>query len=189
MLSPQGEELVPYMVGEDGSRDWARGVTWMVCPSLWWYCVPGSGQRGEGGVFNTMLLLPTFQKWQLGFCCFCILFIICPNCECMQLFLVPYSFFCCSRRLLSRCRHCSKGSQVLSPSLSQRGLVKELSIQGTWTVLQSLCRQLVGWLGRRGITVFFFFFFFFLSFFLFRVTPAAYGGSQARGLISPFFAC
>ena len=113
---------------------------------------------------------PDTSEVAVGFLVFCILFIICPNCACMQLFLVPYSFFCCSRRLLSRCRHCSKGSQVLSPSLSQRGLVKELSIQGTWTVLQSLCRQLVGWLGRRGITVFFFFFFF-SGFFVFLGPP------------------
>ena len=37
------------------------------------------------------------------------------------IFLVPYGFFvfCCWRRLLSRCRHCSKGSQVSRPSLSQ----------------------------------------------------------------------
>ena len=42
---------------------------------------------------------PTSQKWQLGFLTFCILlFIICPNCAWVQLFLVPYRFFvfCCS---------------------------------------------------------------------------------------------
>ena len=54
----------------------------------------------------------------VGFCLFvrfCILLsILRPNCTCMQLFLVPYSFFvfCCLRRHLSRCRRCSKGSQV-----------------------------------------------------------------------------
>jgi len=38
---------------------------------------------------------------------FCILWSrICPSCICMQLFLVPYSFFvlCCSRRGLSKCK-------------------------------------------------------------------------------------
>ena len=41
---------------------------------------------------------------------FCVLLsIIFPSCTCMQLFLVPYSFFvfCCSKRDLSRCKHCS----------------------------------------------------------------------------------
>ena len=45
----------------------------------------------------------------------CILLsIICPNFACTQLFLVPHSFFvfCCLRRHLSRCKHCSKGPQV-----------------------------------------------------------------------------
>ena len=39
---------------------------------------------------------------------------ICPNYTCMGLFLVPYSFFvfCCWRRGVSRCKHCSKGFQV-----------------------------------------------------------------------------
>ena len=48
--------------------------------------------------------------------CHCdqLLLIICPNiAACVQLFLVPYSFFvfCCSRRRLSRCKHC----RVLEP--------------------------------------------------------------------------
>ena len=52
--------------------------------------------------------------------CHCdqLLLIICPNiAACVQLFLVPYSFFvfCCSRRRLSRCKHC----RVLGPSWSQ----------------------------------------------------------------------
>ena len=40
--------------------------------------------------------------------------IICPSCACAQLFLVPHSSFvlCCSRRNLSRCKHCSKGFQI-----------------------------------------------------------------------------
>ena len=34
---------------------------------------------------------------------------ICTNCTCMQLFLIPYSFFvfCCARRDVSRCKQCS----------------------------------------------------------------------------------
>ena len=49
---------------------------------------------------------------------FCILLsIICPSCTCTKLFLVPYSFFvfCCLRRRLSRCKHCSKVSRVPGP--------------------------------------------------------------------------
>ena len=49
------------------------------------------------------------------------------------LFLVPYSFFifCCSRRHLSRCRHCSKGSQ--DPTCLRTGsLSLEMSPGGWW---------------------------------------------------------
>ena len=59
---------------------------------------------------NTLLSLRALQKRHLGFWSFCIfLSRICSNCACTHLFLVPYSFFvfCCSR-----CKHCSKGSQV-----------------------------------------------------------------------------
>ena len=106
---------------------------------------PGSGLRGGlggrphplGGAVCRVhaqypALLPTPQKWQLGFWSFCILFIICPNGACTQLFLVPYRFFvfCCSRRRLSRWKHCSKGSQVPACLLSIRhGLGNRWSIK------------------------------------------------------------
>ena len=67
-----------------------------------------------GGIHITLLLLPVLQKWQLNFFVFCILLsIICPNCACTQLFSVPYSFFafCCLRRCLSRCKHCSAAAE------------------------------------------------------------------------------
>ena len=39
-----------------------------------------------------LLLLPVPQNWQLGFWSFCILwFIICSNCTCSLLLLVPYA--------------------------------------------------------------------------------------------------
>ena len=63
-------------------------------------------------------------SWIFFFLVFSIfLSIICPNCTCMQLFLVPYNFFvfCCSRRGLSRCKPRSKGSQVPGPGLSHNG--------------------------------------------------------------------
>ena len=75
---------------------------------------------------NAWFLLPALQKWQLGFLVFVYLLSrICPNCACTQLFLVPYSVFvfCSLRRYLSRCKHCSKGSQVSGASLSQFLLV------------------------------------------------------------------
>ena len=42
------------------------------------------------------------------------MFVFCPNCPCLQLFLVTYRFlvFCCLRRHLSRGNRCSKGSQI-----------------------------------------------------------------------------
>lgn len=50
--------------------------------------------------------------WVLAFSY--MFFIICPNSTCMRLVLVHCSLFpfCCSRRPLSRCQHCSQGSQV-----------------------------------------------------------------------------
>ena len=75
-----------------------------------------------------LLLTPCFcsQIFRSGswgfFLSFCILLSrTYPNCPCTQLFLVAYSFFlfCCLRRCLCRCKHCSKGSQVPGPSLSQ----------------------------------------------------------------------
>ena len=92
-----------------------------------WGQVQGSGWRGgfdalptpsvalcTGCMCNIPVLLPAFQKWQLGFWSFCVLSIIHPNCTYTLLFLLPYSFFvfCCSRRHLSRCKHCKKGPQV-----------------------------------------------------------------------------
>ena len=69
-----------------------------------------------GHVRRALFLLPASQKWQVGFWSFCIfLLIICPNiAACMQLFLVPYSFFvlCCLKRRWSRCKHC----RVLGPT-------------------------------------------------------------------------
>ena len=57
------------------------------------------------------------NHWTIGeFPVWAFLYLIvynCPGCTLVQLFLVPYSFFvfCCSKRRLSRCKHCSKGSQ------------------------------------------------------------------------------
>ena len=75
---------------------------------------------------STLLLLPTPQKWQLGFLVFLYLLSRnCPSCTCTQLFLVPYSFFvfCCLRRgdVCPGASTAGKGSrsQVSGPSLSQ----------------------------------------------------------------------
>ena len=67
---------------------------------------------------STLLLLSALPKRRLGFFGFFCIFlpIICPNCACPRLFLVPYCFFVfCCWRCLSKCKHCShcsKGSQV-----------------------------------------------------------------------------
>ena len=69
-----------------------------------------------GDVCKLDVQYPTFApKWLLGFGSFCIfLSIICSNCVCMQLFVVLYNFFVFyCLRLLSGCKYCSKGSQVL----------------------------------------------------------------------------
>ena len=68
--------------------------------------------------------------WFLGFFClfvclsFCILWSrICPNCACMQLFLVPCSLFafCSSRRGMSGYKRCSTAAKGPGPSSAQSG--------------------------------------------------------------------
>ena len=94
---------------------------------------------------------------------FCILlFIICPNFACIQLFLFPYSFFafCCWRRHLSRYKHCSKGTLVPASlkniqfnSVTQSFLTvcdprttarqASLSITNSWYLLKLMSTELV----------------------------------------------
>ena len=76
----------------------------MACLPLWW-CVQGACRVP---CFCPCSGLFTSGSWV--FWPFYILSIICSNYACMQLF-----FLC----ILSRCKHCSKGSQVLGPGLSQ----------------------------------------------------------------------
>ena len=111
-------------VGRAASLHGVRaGARAEVGPEGWlrWSALPSGGAACRGHLQDLLLLL-ALQKWRLGFWSFCILLsIICPKCTCTQLFLVPYGFsvFCCSRRGVSGRQHCSKGSQVPGPSLSQ----------------------------------------------------------------------
>lgn len=89
------------------------------------------------GGMQTLLLLPTHcfvprpSEGVVGFLAFLyLLFIICTNCSCTQLFLVPYNFFVlrCWRRW-SQVPACLKSSQDLNPHASDRrahGLPTEL---------------------------------------------------------------
>ena len=85
--------------------------------SLLW---PFQGGRGASWCVQGAWAVPClcsrlFRSGSWVFWSFCIfLSIICPSCACTQLFLVPFSFFviCSLRRHLSRCKHCSRGSQV-----------------------------------------------------------------------------
>ena len=67
-----------------GSRDWARGVAWVICPHCWWCCMQGAC---TGPCFCSQLL----RNGSKIFWSFCILFITCPSWSWVQLFLVPYS--------------------------------------------------------------------------------------------------
>ena len=92
------------------------------CPEVWQERWLRCFAHPLGGIDMLLLLQPLWKK-QLGFLVsLCLLSRICLNCACMQLFLVPYSFFvfCCSKRGMSRCKlHCPKGSQVLDLSHSR----------------------------------------------------------------------
>ena len=60
---------------------------------------------------------PGTSETAVGFWLPCILYIICPTCACMQLFLAPYFFlvFCCSRRHLFRCKHSRESPECQVP--------------------------------------------------------------------------
>ena len=67
---------------------------------------PGSSKEAVGCIFFWVILY--------------LLSRICPNSACTQLFSVPYSFFvfCCSKRGLSKWKHCSTAAKGPSPRLS-----------------------------------------------------------------------
>ena len=94
---------------EGGANQWVRVEGW-----LRWSAHPLGGALCRDHT-QYPAFAPSTSEVAVGFWPFCILlFIIFPNCACMQLSLVPYSFFifCCSRRCLPRCKHSSKGSQI-----------------------------------------------------------------------------
>ena len=76
---------------------------------------------------------------------------ICPSCACTQLFLVPYSFFvfCCSRRGVSRCKHCSKGSQVPAKGHRSQAFLKSFDQE----VLEKVIRVVSKTLAQNITTV------------------------------------
>ena len=101
--------------------------SWKCClPRNWSLVSKNLGPTGLGGlptprvapcagvIHSTLLLLPEPQKWQLDFGLFVSRSQFAPAARAHSYFQVPYSFliFCCSRRSLSRCRNCSKGSQI-----------------------------------------------------------------------------
>ena len=83
----------------EGAVAWARGVA-SGCPAPWWCCVQGPRSG------------PCFCRngsWVLIF-----LYLTVHNLSQLHMHAIPYNFsvFCCWRRQLSRCKPCSKGSQV-----------------------------------------------------------------------------
>ena len=105
-------ELVPYGVRvEAGLGVPPKGrLRWLAHP------FGGVECRGHVEVLCSCSQHPVFcsrlfRSGGWSFCSSCILFsIICPNCPCTQLLLVPYSFFvfCCWKRCVSTCKHCSR---------------------------------------------------------------------------------
>ena len=99
------ENKSPCLLGRGWVPRLGVRASWILYPNVGW----GQGQmRGLGG-------LPIPWWCCVGFWSFCILLlVICPNWACTLLVLVLYSFFVfwCLRRLLSRCKPCSTGSQV-----------------------------------------------------------------------------
>ena len=97
-----------------------RGVAWMVCLPI---SLEGTC---PGGTCSPPFLLPTPQKWQLGFWSFCVwLFIICLNCPCVQLFVVVQLLSCVQLFVTPRTAACQAS---LSITISQ-SLLKLISIE------------------------------------------------------------
>ena len=90
--------------GRAVSRGWARGVTWVFCPSLRWYCVPKT------------CTVPCFCSpfFRSGSCIFWSLWTFCLEfAPTVQYFVVEEQALQLWVELCKRCsRHCSKGSQV-----------------------------------------------------------------------------
>ena len=91
---------------------WAGGMGWLRCPA------DPFGDAVCGDHVQYPAFAPSTSEVAVRFRPFCILLFI----ICMQLFLVPCSFFvfCCSRERLSRCKCSSKGSQVPDYLISTR---------------------------------------------------------------------
>ena len=129
--------------GRDVSRGQAGGVAWVVSHPLGDVVLRGHAQY-PAFTSDPLLLLEAFQKWQLGFLVsMYLLSRIYSNSTCMQLFLVPYSFFifCCSRRGVSRCKNCSTAAKgPRSQPVSGRFLQKNRR----WAYSTSNCRTNTG---------------------------------------------
>ena len=114
---------------EPGRAGSFYGVRVGVCPGVgpegWLRCfahpLGGGVCRGHAQypafAPDPLHLLQALQKWQLGFLVsLYLLSRICPNYSCVQLLLVPYSFFvfCSLRRgvQVQALQQCSKGCQV-----------------------------------------------------------------------------
>ena len=126
----------PGLLSSGGQAGSLYGMRVGVCPGMrtegWfrWFVHPLGSVVCRGRV-QYPAFAPGTSKVAAGFLVWVFLFLFfsylvvqnLPNCTCMQLFLVPYSFFlfCCLRRCLSRYKHYCKRSYVLGPSLSQNG--------------------------------------------------------------------
>ena len=85
-LTGQGSGCAGTLWGEGRavSRNQARGITWVVCLPIWWWCVHG--------VCSVRCFCSQLFRVAVGFLVFvCLVSIICPKCTRTQLFLVPYS--------------------------------------------------------------------------------------------------
>ena len=125
--------LLIHSEGRDVSRGQDGGVADVVCTPLGWWCVQGACSIPWFSP-KFLFLLQALHKLQLGFFLLLLLLFslylcleLAPTAHAQNYFWGPCNLFvfCCWRRYVSMCKHCSKGSQIPDCFIIRRDVISE----------------------------------------------------------------